>query len=125
VIGEYPTASVELGRPGEGGIGHFAAAIPGSTNRNMNKVIGYLGGMGVRIEPVGTSYRLTLYDPCPTGPLDRKDPLAILRQRINSNSQYDPQLDDSLMPHGFMSYSTNRWITGRHSPNVMNLNHAY
>ncbi len=124
VIGEYPTASVELGQPGSP-TGHFAGVIDGSSNRNMPKVIGFLGGTGVRIELIEGRYQLTLYDPCPTGQLDRSNPRRVLRQRINSNSQYDPQMDDSRMPHGFMSYSSNRWITGRHSPNIMNLNHAY
>jgi hypothetical protein len=110
-IGAYPATVVEIGRPGE---------IPGILS---GRIFGRLGGMGARIEPEGDSFRLTLYDPCPTGPLNRADPLSTMAQRIDldtgRNTCSGP--GDGAMAHDFMSYGPNRWYSIQLLPNVKTL----
>jgi hypothetical protein len=94
-IGSYSAATVEIWRRGE------------STGR----IFGNAGAVGVSIEPDGTSWRLTLFDPCPTGPLSRTDPLTTFGQRWDvTKGGYNCAVDHNLVPHDFMSYGPNRWI---------------
>ncbi len=83
---------------------------PGLVERRIS---GDRGGLGVRIEPDGQSWRLTLYDPCPTGPLDRANSRVTIGKRWDATSNtYRCALDDTVIPHDFMSYGPNRWTSG-------------
>jgi len=121
-IGSYPPTVVRIGRPGD-----VSGTLLGGT-----RIFGNLGGFGVRIDPDGASSRLTMYDPCPTGPLDLSDPLAVLRQRIDPSSGYlcdlpgpDDEDDDEFLPHDVMSYGNparNRWYAIQITPGLKNPN---
>lgn len=95
-MGEYPPGYVRIG-PNPGGL--------------TGRIYGDRGAFGMRIEATDdTSWRLTLYDPCPTGALDRADPLGTLAQRWDlAASRYRCTVDDDTMPHTFMSYGDNPW----------------
>jgi hypothetical protein len=114
-IGSYPPTVVRIGRPGD-----VSGTLGGA------RVFGNLGGFGVRIDPVGRSYRLTMYDPCPTGPLDLDDPMERLRQRIDPDAGYRCDITGNteiLMPHDVMSYgnpSENRWYSIQVTPGLKN-----
>jgi hypothetical protein len=104
---------------------HFHAAI------GEYPVVGDLiyadrGAMGVEFDFAGGDYLLTLYDPCPTGGVDRGDELATLAW-IGRRWDYDlgfadrrnPDLfnlgylcrEHANAPHDFMSYGGNRWTS--------------
>jgi hypothetical protein len=115
-VGSYPPTVVRVGRPGD-----VSGTLGG------NRVFGNLGGFGVRIDPDGAGYRLTMYDPCPTGPLDPDDPLTRLGQRIDPETGYRCDLpggnDDRRIPHDVMSYgnpAANRWYAIQVTPGLKN-----
>jgi hypothetical protein len=112
-IGSYPPVAIRSGRPGD-----VSGTLSGS------RIFGNLGGFGVRIDPDGASYRLTMYDPCPTGPLDMDDPDRVLRLRMNPERGYDCQISEDLLPHDVMSYGSpaqNRWYSIQVTPGLKNI----
>jgi hypothetical protein len=79
---------------------------------SAGEIIGDRGGIGLDIRPVGDSWALTLYDPCPTGRLDRGSPLSTLVYRVElSTGESRCRLPDNMQVHDFMSYGPNRWIS--------------
>jgi hypothetical protein len=83
-------------------------------------IYGDRGAVGMEIEPDGGSWVLTLYDPCPTGRLDRSDSLAALNwigQRWDDFAFRADGFNISLCrehanaPHDFMSYGDNPWTS--------------
>jgi len=118
-IGSYPASTVRIGRPGD-----VTGTLAGA------RVWGNLGGMGVRIERDGGSFRLTLYDPCPTGRINRRDPRRVIDHRIDSVEGYRCTLEDAerSMPHDIMSYGEPeqfRWYTIQQVPGVKNAREGY
>ncbi|HET7010592.1 MAG TPA: hypothetical protein VFI11_07445 [Anaerolineales bacterium] len=89
-------------------------------------IFGDRGTVGLEIEPDGPTWRLTLYDPCPTGGVDRSDELATLTW-LGRRWDYDlgfadrrnPDLfnlgylcrEHANAPHDFMSYGDNPWTS--------------
>ena len=83
-------------------------------------IFGDRGAVGMEMEPDGATWRLTLYDPCPTGGVDRGDELAALAwigrrwddfaYRADGFNLYrcDEHAD---APHDFMSYGDNPWTS--------------
>ncbi|MCC6187593.1 MAG: DNRLRE domain-containing protein [Anaerolineales bacterium] len=92
-----------------GSMGEYPAGQVGGL---LGRIYGDRGAVGVRIElPDGEDWRLTLYDPCPTGPLDPADPLAAFGERWNlATSRWDCSLGEAV-PHDFMSYGDNAWTS--------------
>lgn len=125
-IGTYPATAVEIAQPLLPGFDDFTPL-----GVLQGRIFGDFGGVGLRIEPEagapawrlarGQDWRLTLYDPCPVGGLDRSDPLASLGQRVDLDSaspefmRYrcapagDPDPDNNVVTHHFLSYGSNRW----------------
>jgi len=89
-------------------------------------IFGDRGAVGLEIEPDGGTWRLTLYDSCPTGGVDRSDELATLTW-LGRRWDYDlgfadrsnPDLfslgylcrEHANAPHDFMSYGDNPWTS--------------
>jgi hypothetical protein len=75
-------------------------------------IAGDRGGMGIDIVRTATAWSLTLYDPCPTGRLDRASPVTTLLQRMSlARWEYSCQLPDTRRAHDFMSYGPLRWTS--------------
>jgi hypothetical protein len=113
-IGSYPPVMVRAGRPGD-----VSGTLSGS------RIFGNLGGFGLRIDPDETGYRLTMYDPCPTGPLDMDDPERVLRLRMHPDRGYECQMREDQLPHDVMSYGNppiNRWYSIQLTPGLKNIN---
>ena len=115
-IGTYPASVVRQGRPGD---------VSGT--RRGGRVYGNLGGFGVRIDPDGSSFKLTMYDPCPTGPMDLENPRTVLDRRIDRDLGYTCTVGgdgtETLIPHDIMSYGPmdNRWYSIQITPGLKNL----
>jgi hypothetical protein len=90
---------------------------PGAVNTGWGTIIGRIfgdrGAMGIHMEqPTGGEWRLTLYDACPTGAIDRADPIGWLEQRWDTtNDRYRCQVDDDDIPHDFMTYGDTEWTS--------------
>lgn len=114
MIGTYPAAG-------------FAVGVPGNPTLHTpgNPIWGNLGSMGVRMEPLARAgYRLTLYDPCPTGPVDRANPRATLARRIGARG-WACSLEHGQLPHSFLSYGPNGWIATETAPVIKNARGSY
>ena len=83
-------------------------------------IFGDRGGVGLEIEPDGATWRLTLYDPCPTGGVDRGDELATLAWIGRRWDDFAFRADGLNLylcrehansPHDFMSYGDNSWTS--------------
>jgi hypothetical protein len=85
---------------------HGALGAYPATGATIN---GARGGMAVDILPFGTTWKLMLFDPCPTGSI-RFNPLIALGRRWDTiTKKYRCLLDDSFVAHDFMSYGGHRW----------------
>jgi len=83
-------------------------------------IFGDRGAMGLEVDPDGPTWRLTLYDPCPTGGVDRSDELATLTWLSRRWDDFAFWADGFNLylcrehgnaPHDFMSYGDKPWTS--------------
>lgn len=84
----------------------------GAYPESTGGIAGDRGGVGIDAYQSGSTLRLGLFDPCPTGPLGTSDVKSWIAKRYDLSARKPHcTLSDSMIPHDFMSYGPNRWTS--------------